>query len=356
MMHLSSNRVVFHLSASEGGVETWLSDFLNFGGGTYLIHSTSPTVSRSIGAGAVTKRQIFRFVYRFLKEFRERFRVRKHPREKVFLVFNIQSAIYLLILLPRARFLYFSCNNFGVQLPMMKPLRRLIFPQIEGFILRRADFVFSLSPSDSRRIALVRPDVETIRSSYNDRVFHQRYLSEGRRNGVLWIGRLVDLKDPHLALSAFEASADSHRESFTIVGEGPLASQIRRRVASSRYQGRIHLSPRIGTEDLASKVRSARLVLITSTTEAAPRTVLECLASGTPVVSTGAGDPENWIFRTQGGWLSLDRSPSALAALILENLTRNHPVNGDLVEAARASRVMPEVEQRISQIIDSLEW
>lgn len=210
-----------------------------------------------------------------------------------------------------------------------------------------------MSRPDSERIARVRSDVDVIGSIYNDRVFAYGSVAQKAYRGVLWIGRLVDLKDPHLAISAFEASADAHGEVLTIVGEGPLEPEIRARIDISRYKNRISVLSRLKALELAERIGAARLVIITSKSEAAPRTVLECLASGTPVVATAESDPENWIARIRGGSVSEDREVDSLAGLIRENLVLRPRINFESLASAKASEAMPKLEKRISRILGS---
>lgn len=354
-MQPADERVIFHFSASQGGIETWISDFLDFGGGTYSVLSTSPTLAQNITLDSRRRPESLHHGFLFLATFRRRFRDRHQRSHTLFLVFNVQSAITLLFLLPRVRFIYVSCNNFENQIPLMSPVRRAVFPRVEKYLLERSEFVFSMSRPDSQRIARMRPDVETIHSIFNDRMFNQGSSSRKDFRGILWIGRLVDLKDPHLAISAFEASANSHLETLTIIGEGPLEPKIRERIAASRYKNRMLLSPRLEAEELASQIGAARLVVITSRTEAAPRTVIECLACGTPVVSTAESDPENWIARTGGGSVSEDRTVESLASLIRENVVSRPTINLEPLASAKASTVMPKLEERISLILDSMD-
>lgn len=349
----STERVVFHFASSWGGVETWIRDFLFFGGGTYSIASSSPGFSHDMPLARRRKPGNLRTVVQFVRIARRQIGVHTRRSQTGFLVFNIQSAALLLLLIPGARFIYFSCNDFGKQMPLMSTLRRISFPNLEKYLLKRAEFVFSMSRPDSQRIARVRSDVEVIGSIYNDRVFTHASSAQKAFRGVLWIGRLVDLKDPHLAISAFEASAESHGEVLAMVGEGPLESEIRARIDRSRYKNRISVLPWLEALELAHRIRGARIVIITSKSEAAPRTVLECLASGTPVVATAESDPENWIVRTGGGSVSEDREVDSLAGLIRENLVLRPRIDFESLASAKASEAMPKLEERISRILAS---
>lgn len=315
--------------------------------------SSSPDFSHDIPLAKRRKPGNLRTVVQFVRTARRRLGGYRRRSQIGFLVFNIQSAALLLLLIPRARFIYFSCNDFGKQMPLMSPLRRISFPNLEKYLLKRAEFVFSMSRPDSERIARVRSDVDVIGSIYNDRVFAYGSVAQKAYRGVLWIGRLVDLKDPHLAISAFEASADAHGEVLTIVGEGPLEPEIRARIDISRYKNRISVLSRLKALKLAERIGAARLVIITSKSEAAPRTVLECLASGTPVVATAESDPENWIARTRGGSVSEDREVDSLAGLIRENLVLRPRINFESLASAKASEAMPKLEKRISRILAS---
>lgn len=101
---------------------------------------------------------------------------------------------------------------------------------------------------------------------------------------ILWPGRLVDQKDPHLTLDVL-AELKSRGVTFMtqIVGDGDLKPEIVRRVAAMSLDDVVTFNP--PSQQMPRWYRSSAVTLMTSVFEGLPYVIYESLAMGVPVVA-----------------------------------------------------------------------
>jgi len=107
-------------------------------------------------------------------------------------------------------------------------------------------------------------------------------------------GRMVAKKSPLAALDSFFAAAEQCPSLvLTMVGDGPLARQVRDRCARHPMRGRVTLAGALPHAEMLRQVAEADIFLQHSITdphtgdqEGAPVAILEAMARGVPVVST----------------------------------------------------------------------
>lgn len=101
---------------------------------------------------------------------------------------------------------------------------------------------------------------------------------------VLWPGRLVDQKDPMLALDVLVRARERGGEFvLDMVGDGPLGDAVRDRAKRLGVAEMIAWHP--PSQEMARWYRSADLMLMTSAYEGVPYVIYESLAMGVPVVA-----------------------------------------------------------------------
>lgn len=112
-----------------------------------------------------------------------------------------------------------------------------------------------------------------------------------REPAIGLIGRLVAIKNPKLAILAFEqlvrkktASADGR---LLLVGDGELRSELEQVVQSVGLGTRVHFLGWI--EDLLEIYAKLDLVIVTSLNEGTPVVLIEAMAAGLPFVATSVG-------------------------------------------------------------------
>ena len=342
-----------------GGVETWVSDFVAFTKGTYYLlprrelpDDKPAPAERAVHGGRKVIQHFARWLPPWVSVIRPL--LQTNGRTSAFHAHNLQIALLASVFKRKSPLSYFSHNNFGRQLADSGRAKKGLYFVAEKIVLNRAMQVFSFSPEDHQRISETRPDATLLSSSYNDRFFSGGFQDQAKRHGILWVGRFAPVKNPLLALRAFEVSAAHHEENLTFVGDGPLHQQLTRAIRQSEFADRVSMAGYLETTKLAEAFRTARTLLVTSRSEGAPRTILEALACGTPIVTTQAGDPEGWVARTGGGIVQEDATPEALAESLIRAIQDNQNINTTPFSSQAASVYFPELERRHFAQQDSL--
>lgn len=133
---------------------------------------------------------------------------------------------------------------------------------------------------------------------------------------LLFVGRLVEEKGVRVLLDAWRRQARPGRE-LRIVGDGPLRDEVSDYVTNdqtARYLGRQPL------EVVRGLMSDAAALLFPSLWfEGMPRTIVESLAVGTPVLASDLGAMLSIIRQGENGWLAAAGDVTAWAK-ILENL------------------------------------
>ena len=114
------------------------------------------------------------------------------------------------------------------------------------------------------------------------------------------------------ALNAFARVRDPHAH-LALVGDGPLETEIRARVASLGLKDRVTFAGY--RRDIPAVLAATDALLLTSEREGLNRSALEAMASGKPVIGTDTRGISDAIG-TDAGWVVGHNDAAALAAAI----------------------------------------
>lgn len=152
-------------------------------------------------------------------------------------------------------------------------------------------------------------------------MFHPRRGHSGP-DGVLRLvhaGRLSREKSPDLAVAT---AVELHRRGvpvrMDVYGQGPLLGTLRRQAAGAPVTFHGHLDER---QALAAALANADVALYVCPGETFGLSILEALASGTPVVTTDRGGGRELITEASGAWAPPE--PPALADAVLRVASRD---------------------------------
>jgi glycosyltransferase involved in cell wall biosynthesis/SAM-dependent methyltransferase len=149
---------------------------------------------------------------------------------------------------------------------------------------------------------------------------------------VVLVGRLVAVKEPHLALDAWRlVRRDVPDATLVVVGDGDLAVPLRAR----REPGVVFLGWR---RDLATILADADLALLTSRNEGTPVALVEAAAAGVPAVATRVGGVPSVVLDGATGVLVPPGDASALASAVV-SLLRDPARRRAMGDAARARAI-----------------
>jgi glycosyltransferase involved in cell wall biosynthesis len=117
---------------------------------------------------------------------------------------------------------------------------------------------------------------------------------------LLFVGRLDPQKGP---LQLLEAAAELFTEhsdlQLVMVGDGPLATELRAWTVVRGLESRIHFVGR--QADVAGLMRAADVFVLPSLWEGLPNVVLEAMAAGTPVVATDVEGVRDLLTEGESG-------------------------------------------------------
>ncbi len=128
---------------------------------------------------------------------------------------------------------------------------------------------------------------------------------DSRPYALGFVGRLVANKGLDYLVEIFAtAAAEAPESRFLVVGDGPEANALQRRLAAAGIEDRVDRIAWVdGPDDLAALYRQMEALACTSRSEGGPRVCLEAMACGTPVFSTPVGLMPEIIDHGANGWL-----------------------------------------------------
>jgi L-malate glycosyltransferase len=190
--------------------------------------------------------------------------------------------------------------------------------------LRWADVVIAVSSVEARRLgALLRRPVDFVpngvaRVEQVPRVQARAALnSDPARCAVAFVGRLSAEKRPDLFVDmAAIVAREQPGTDFLIIGTGPMLERIKQRAAAvGTHVVFVGLVPNV-----ASLMGALDVLVCTSDTEGTPRTVIEAMLAGVPVVATRVGGLPDLISDGQTGLLVEPGCPASLADAVIRLL------------------------------------
>jgi glycosyltransferase involved in cell wall biosynthesis len=143
------------------------------------------------------------------------------------------------------------------------------------------------------------------------------------RTWVLFVGRLQEQKAPIRLIETFHEYRKIDRKShLLVIGEGNLKKEMSRKAKDLNICRYIHFFGYRSQRELARFYQAADVLLLTSNYEGMPRSCVEALGCGLPVVSTDVGEVCRVIHNGFSGEIVEDFSPVSIAGHI-DKVVRN---------------------------------
>jgi len=245
------------------------------------------------------------------------------------------TALLLHFFFPSARLLA-TIHGLPESFPKEKTLKSEGISKLNLFILRNY-FSRIIAVSEEMKNALVKElgfssgKIQVIYNGIGLPPEMGAISQNGSRIGTA--GRMVRVKDYHLFLDVAAAvTKEAPHVLFSILGDGPLKDQLRKRATELRLDGHVNLLPT--QPDPFPYYNSLDLYLNTSLHEGIPMSILEAMACGKPVVAPRVGGIPEIISHTQEGFLIDGRKPEDYAYTCL-SLVRNRALRNQMGQAAR---------------------
>lgn len=158
---------------------------------------------------------------------------------------------------------------------------------------------------------------------------------------ILSVGRLINKKGLDVLI---EACARMRELEFRceIIGEGPLAKELRAQIARAGMNGRISLEGAKTRREIAAKLNAATMFVLPCRIDEdggmdnLPTVIMEAMAASLPVISTDVGGIGEMVCAGKTGYLVSPNNPQAVAEAA-ERLLRDEKLARELGAAGRES-------------------
>jgi glycosyltransferase involved in cell wall biosynthesis len=176
-------------------------------------------------------------------------------------------------------------------------------------------------------------------------------LDPGRRY-VATIARFHPVKDHRTLLEAFSEVARAKLDvDLLLVGDGPLRADLERQAAELGLERRVRF---MGVrDDVADILEASDVFALTSVSEAASITLLEAMASETPVVVTAVGgnveivrDGVDGLLAPRGDW----RSIASAILRVLDNASLARSMSQAAAERVRTNYQLDRTIERYYEL------
>jgi len=198
-------------------------------------------------------------------------------------------------------------------------IQRLFIPTVAKWTYKSADKIICYTIHEKDELVKLGIDPEkiaVIHNGINTDIFVPKY-NRVRANKILWIGRYIPGKGVQYLIDAFAIIVQSHPDAHLfMIGDGPQMEEMQQKIQDLRLSMHITQKTFIPNEDLPALYQSSDVFVLPSLSEGVPRTILESMACGIPVVCTDL--PQLVDLVDGAGLLVPTRDPEAIASAILK--------------------------------------
>jgi glycosyltransferase involved in cell wall biosynthesis len=160
---------------------------------------------------------------------------------------------------------------------------------LSRYLFRLVDKVICLTQVDADEIAQygVPPEkISVIPNGIDTTLFHPRDNHDGY---MLWVGRFVSEKGLIYLVDAMEQVAKEYPDThMVLVGDGPLKDDITTRIQIKGLEQNFDLREKCPQSEIAELMGSCEVFILPSIQEGFPKSLLEAMASGRPVITTSS--------------------------------------------------------------------
>jgi glycosyltransferase involved in cell wall biosynthesis len=185
---------------------------------------------------------------------------------------------------------------------------------------RRASLVLSATKSTDRSLPKDAPTLRMLENGVDLNRFYSStwdaFPSKTNPLRLLFVGRLLPFKGVSLLL---EAVSRVHLEipiSLTIVGDGPIRTDLERRVIELGLVDLVSFLGNLPLGSVAEQMRGAHVFCLPSIRESGGGVLLEAAASGLPIVAVNYGGPAEIVDEEVGHLVSADGPEQLIAGLV----------------------------------------
>ncbi|MEO8603112.1 MAG: glycosyltransferase family 4 protein [bacterium] len=221
--------------------------------------------------------------------------------------------------------------------------RRRAFKLASALLIRLSDAALVLSSEEQRQWQRFWPAgrFHVVRNPFlpaarlDPAPLRARFSIAGDAPIVLFVGRLIEAKGLLDLVAVLAQRLSPLPWHLLVVGEGPLAPQVRADALRAGVDGRLTLTGYLRGEDLQAAYEVADVLVLPSRSEGFPLVILEAMAAGLPVVTTAIRGMADHLRDGVNALFVPPREPAVLATA-LTRLLQDGALRARLGEANRA--------------------
>lgn len=206
-------------------------------------------------------------------------------------------------------------------------------PKLLEFLLVRFVFRLSIVPSselaisiDSRfgtcKTVVIENGIDIEETERQSQLMTQAFPAGQTGQRIAFVGRLVPVKRPdifvEMAHQAVHMASQKHTALFYIIGDGPLANELKEMVAKLGIQESVIFT---GHQDnVHHMLKNMDAVVLCSDGEGLPMALLECMVLRVPIVAHAVGEIPRLLDDGNAGILVRKQESVDYAAAVIESL------------------------------------
>jgi glycosyltransferase involved in cell wall biosynthesis len=203
-------------------------------------------------------------------------------------------------------------------------LSDIYIPTIAKWTFESADKIICYTEEEKKELVSlgINPDKISVIHNGIDTDLFAPALKKEKTNHLLWIGRFTPGKGVDYLIDAFGILlADFPDLVLVMVGKGPLKEHIHQKIKLLDLEKNVILYDFISNNELPDLYRRSDVFILSSIYEGVPRTILEAMSCGTPVVCTQLPQLINIV--SDCGLLVPLRDPKAIADAVAKIICDN---------------------------------
>jgi glycosyltransferase involved in cell wall biosynthesis len=198
-----------------------------------------------------------------------------------------------------------------------------VFRMVERIAAPMAETIVNVCEAEKRLAELARiappGKLTVIHNGVQDVPVSQRATPETDPPRLVMVARFEPPKDPGVLLRAL-ATLRQRPWELELVGAGPRQARVRRLAAELGLEQRVHFSG--GTTNVAQRLSNSQIFVLASNSEGFPRSILEAMRSGLPVVASDVGGVREAVIQGETGFVVPRHNAGGLAkalSILLDN-------------------------------------
>ena len=189
-----------------------------------------------------------------------------------------------------------------------------VIDQMQAFSIKKASFLIVTSPyirdHIHRKYQIDTKKTFVVPNYVNTELFRPSIEIEPSPNTILYIGRLHEIKNINSLIEALQNLPELH---LTIIGEGQVQPELQRMIQDRNMD--VTLQGIIPHNQIPVELNHADIFILPSLFEGHPKSLIEAMACGMPVIGTNVPGIREIIKHGETGWLC-ETDPNSLGEAI----------------------------------------